>query len=370
MAHAARAGMMEAVRVAYTLEQCWGAVPGGTAVSALRVAEAMEDHDDIRLIGVAGRHAHLPPDPWTPDIPIAHLPLAAPWLYQTWLRFGWPKVERATGRVDVAHATGLIPCPTDAPLVVTLHDVAFLHDASHFSKHGVRTFNRSLAHIKQHASMVLCSSQATLDDVAFAGIDADRLRLVPLGVEMERIADTEVARVRSLYSLPERYLLFVGTVEPRKNLRGLAAAVAMLDEPLPLIVVGSEGWGDIDIKVELRAEIDMRFLGFVPSEDLNPIYAGAHVFCYPSEREGYGLPVLEAMAQGVPVVTSVGTATEETAGSAAVLVQPMDPADIARGITEAISRRAELSAKGIARAKKRSWSTTAALTAQVYRELA
>lgn len=362
--------MMVAMRVAYTLEQCWGAVPGGTAVAALRVAEAMEEHDDIRLIGVAGRHPHLPPDPWMPDIPVAHLPLAAPWLYQTWLRFGWPKVERATGRVDVAHATGLIPCPTDAPLVVTLHDVAFLHDPSHFSKHGVRTFRASLEHIKRHAAMVLCSSQATLDDVAFAGIGADRLRLVPLGVEMARVTDDEVARVRALYGLPERYLLFVGTVEPRKNLRGLAAAVAQLEEPLPLIVAGADGWGDIDVQADLRAEIDMRFLGFVPSEDLNPLYAGAHVFCYPSEREGYGLPVLEAMAQGVPVVTSVGTATEETAGSAAVLVQPMDPSDIARGITEAMSRRAELSAKGIARATKRSWRTTAALTAQVYRELA
>ncbi len=362
--------MMVTVRVAYTLEQCWGAVPGGTAVAALRVAEAMEEHDDIRLIGVAGRHAHLPPDPWMPDIPVAHLPLAAPWLYQTWLRFGWPKVERATGSVDVAHATGLIPCPTDAPLVVTLHDLAFLHDPSHFSKHGVRTFNASLERIKRQAAVVLCSSQATLDDVAFAGIGADRLRLVPLGVEMERVAPDEVGRVRALYNLPERYLLFVGTVEPRKNLRGLVAAVAQLEEPLPLIVVGADGWGDIDIQAELRSEIDLRFLGFVPSEDLNPLYAGAHVFCYPSEREGYGLPVLEAMAQGVPVVTSEGTATEETAGSAAVLVQPLDPADIARGITEAIARRVELSAKGFARAKKRSWRETAALTAQVYRELA
>ena len=108
----------------------------------------------------------------------------------------------------------------------------------------------------------------------------------------------------------------------------------------------------------------------MPSDDLNPLYAGAHVFCYPSEREGYGLPVLEAMAQAIPVVTSVGTATEETAGSAAVLVEPKDPADIARGITEAIARRAELSAKGFARAQKRSWRTTAALTADVYRSLA
>jgi glycosyltransferase involved in cell wall biosynthesis len=362
--------MMVAVRVAYTLEQCWGKVPGGTAVAALRVAEAMEEHEDIRLIGVAGRHSHLPPDPFTPDVPVAHLPLAAPWLYQTWLRFGWPKVERATGPVHVTHATGLIPCPTDAPLVVTLHDVAFLHDPSHFSRHGVRTFRRSLDRIRRDAAVVLCSSQATLDDVSFAGVPSDRLRLVPLGVDVEPASPDDVARVRALFDLPERYLLFVGTVEPRKNLRGLAAAVSLLDEPLPLIIAGADGWGDIDIHDDLRREIDLRFLGFVPSEDLNPLYAGAHVFCYPSEREGYGLPVLEAMAQGVPVVTSRGTATAETAGAAAVLVEPKDPADIARGIVEAAARWAELSAKGLARAHKLSWRATAALTADVYRELA
>lgn len=357
--------MMSPVRVAYTLEQCWHAVPGGTAVAALRVAEAMAQHEDIRLIGVAGRHPHLPPDPWLPPIPVAHLPIAAPWLYQSWLHLGWPKVERAVGRVDVTHATGLIPCPTDAPLVVTLHDLAFVHEPKHFSRHGVRTFRASLEHIRRHADIVLCSSQATLDDVAFAGVDGDRLRLVPLGVDTERASPADVARVRALFGLPERYLLFVGTLEPRKNLSGLTAAIGLLDEPLPLVVAGADGWGDLDIE----PACDVRFLGFVPNEDLDALYAGAEVFCYPSEREGYGLPVLEAMAQGVPVVTSVGTATEETAGTAAVLVQPKDPADIARGIAEAQRRHAELSAKGVAHALKRSWSHTASLTAAVYREL-
>ena len=175
------------VRVAYTLEQCWHDVPGGTAVAALRVAEAMELHDDVRLIGVAGRHRHLPDDPWTPPIPIAHLPLASPWLYQTWLRLGWPKVERATGPVDVAHATGLVPCPTDAPLVVTLHDLAFLHTpAALLAASAYSVFRASLEVIRRRAAVVLCSSQATIDDVSFAGIQDDRLRLVPLGVEIEQ----------------------------------------------------------------------------------------------------------------------------------------------------------------------------------------
>lgn len=356
------------VRVAYTLEQCWHRVPGGTAVAALRIAEAMEEQHDIRLIGVAGRHAHLPDDAFIPPIPVAHLPLAAPWLYETWLRFGWPKIERATGRVDVTHATGLIPCPTDAPLVVTLHDVAFVHDPGHFTRHGNRVFRDSLDIIRRRADVVICSSQATLDDVSRLGFSDDRLRLVPLGVDVERCDAVEVARVRVFYDLPSEYLLFVGTVEPRKNLGRLVEAVRLLDDPMPLVIAGAEGWGESGVADLPEAEV--RFLGFVPSDDLGPLYAGASAFCYPSEREGYGLPVLEAMAQGTPVVTSSGTATEETGGTAAVLVDPHDPVDIARGITEALHRTPELAAKGRARAQRRSWERTASLTASIYRELA
>lgn len=358
--------MMGCVRVAYTLEQCWHRVPGGTGVAALRIAEALGPHNDVRLVGVAGRHRHLPPEPWVPSIPVAHLPVSGPLLYEGWLRANWPKVERATGKVDIAHATTLIPCATDAKLIVTLHDLAFLHDPSQFTKHGVRVFRRSLQLIRDRADLVLCCSQATMDDCVTAGLSADRLRLVPLGVETERADATEVARVRQLYRLPERYLLFVGTLEPRKNLKGLVAALEHLPDAPPLVVAGADGWGDTGLD-----DVDhVRFLGFVASEDLSGLYGGASVFCYPSEREGYGLPVLEAMAQGTPVVTSRGTATEETAGNAAVLVDPMDPADIARGIEEAERRHPELSAKGLARAQRRSWASAAALTAAAYRELA
>ena len=355
------------MRVAYTLEQCWHRVPGGTGVAALRVAEALGPHNDVRLIGVAGRHRRLPAEPWVPSIPVAHLPIAAPWLYETWLRLGWPKVEQATGPVDIAHATTLIPCATDAKLVVTLHDLAFLHTPEHFTRHGVRVFRRSLRHIRRRADLVLCCSQATIDDCLAAGIGEDRLRLVPLGVEVDRADPDDIARVRALYRLPEEYLLFVGTVEPRKNLRGLVASLRHLAEPPALVVAGAEGWGDTGVDADTDG---VHFLGFVPGDDLPALYAGASVFCYPSEREGYGLPVLEAMAQGTPVVTSRGTATEETAGNAAVLVDPADPEDIARGIDEAQRRRKELSAKGLARAQRRSWAATASLTAAAYRELA
>jgi len=357
---------MEGVRVAYTLEQCWHRVPGGTGVAALRTAEAMDGMRDVELIGIAGRHRRPPPEEWQPTIPWRQLPIGSPLLYEGWLHLNWPRPESVAPDIDVVHATTLIPCPTRKPLIVTLHDLAFLRRPDQFSRHGIRVFNRSLELIKQRADLILCCSQSTMDDCVAAGLPADRLRHVPLGVEFEHARPIDIARVRSAYALPERYLLFVGTVEPRKNLRRLTQAIGLLDEPLPLVVAGADGWGDVGSEMGG----DVRFLGFVPTEDLWALYAGAHVFCYPSVHEGYGLPVLEAMAQGTPVVTSLDTGTEETADGAAVLVDPTDVEDIARGITEAAARRAELAGKGRHRVAQATWHNTAELTVAVYRELA
>ena len=133
-------------------------------------------------------------------------------------------------------------------------------------------------------------------------------------------------------------MLFVGTREPRKNLARLAAAMQQPGTPGPLVVAGADGWGDIGV-VDHGSTL---FLGFVPDADLAPLYAAATVFAYPSEREGFGLPVAEAMAQGAAVATSSGTSTEEVAGGAAVLVDPFDVDAIARGLIEARDRRDEL----------------------------
>jgi len=354
------------IRVAYTVEQSWHPVPGGTAIAAVRIGRELGlMADQVELHYVAGRHPEPPELPYRPDGPVAMLPLARPWLYESWTRLRWPKVESVTGEVDVVHATGLVPAATRSPLVVTVHDLAFLDHPEQYTGHGARMMSRSLRAIERRADLVICSSRATVERCVDAGLAADRLRHVPLGVDMVDVGEAEIERVRRRYRLPAEFILFVGTLEPRKNLPRLVAAAEQIGD-LPLVVVGMTGWGD-------QSALDgpgTLLVGFVPDEDLAPLYAAARVFAYPSEREGFGLPVLEAMAQGTPVVTSRGTSTEEVAGDAAVLVDPFDVDAIAEGLREAARSGPDMAARGRARARSCTWRSTAERTLDVYRELA
>lgn len=352
------------MRVAYTFEQCWHPVPGGMATAAIEVAKELVASGNVELIGVAGRHARPAPAAFQPPVAVRTLPVARPWLYESWLRFAWPKVEGATGVVDIVHATGLVPAACDAPLVVTVHDLAFMHAPDQFSRHGVRVMTRSLDVIRRRAAVVLCSSQATVADCLAHGIGEDRLRLVPLGTSATAVDDGEARRVREAYHLPDDFVLFVGTIEPRKNLRRLAAAVGRAGNR-PLVVAGSDGWGD----ARPDEGANVTFVGFVPPADLAGMYRAASVFAYPSEREGFGLPVLDAMVQGTPVVTSSGTSTEEVAGGAAVLVDPYDVESIADGLVTADARRDELSELGRRRAAGMTWRSTATLTLAAYEDV-
>ena len=354
------------MRVAYTLEQCWHRVPGGTGTAALAIAGELSRTPGIELIGVAGRHRRPPTPGFEPNIPLARLPLGSPWLYETWLRFRWPLVESVVASPDVVHATTIIPPATKVPFVTTLHDVAFVRHPEFFTAHGNKVFNKSMSILREKAALVLCSSRATLDDCIANGFDTSRLRHVPLGVTAVKPTDDEVHRVRDAYSLPSEFVLFVGTMEPRKNLQRLIAAMPKARPSLPLVVVGMKGWGD----QPAVTDHDVRFTGFVPTEDLAALYGACTVFAYPSVLEGFGLPILEAMAAGAPVVTSRGTSTEEVAGGAAVLVDPLDVDSIAAGITDAAFRRDELSALGHLNVSRRTWHRTAELVVQAYTEAA
>lgn len=360
-------------RVAVVLEQCWHRVPGGTAVSALRIAEAVEATGDVDQVGVAANHRHMPADPWVPTIPVRHLGIPRPLLYESWHRLRRPAVESATGSVDVIHATGMAVPPRSVPLLVTVNDLAWLHRPGQFTRRGVHFFRRSFELTRREADLVVCPSQATADDVAAAGLESDRIRVVPLGVTSTVTSADEVERVRRAWRLDRAYVLWVGTVEPRKNLPTLVQAFIRLGRPdLDLVLVGPEGWHDALPPIPEQQRSRVRVLGFVPEPDLAPLYAGAEVFCYPSLLEGFGLPVIEAMAQGTPVVTSVGTATEEVVGGGGVLVDPRQVDAVEGGLRDLLEdpiRRAECSRVARDVAGGFTWERTASELVALYKEL-
>ena len=362
------------MRVAVTVEQCWYRVPGGTATAALRVLDEMSSHADLDLIGVAGWHRKPPVDPWVPSIPVRQLPIPSRLVYDSWVRFRWPPVEWFVPGLDVVHSTTIMPPATHRPLVVTVHDLAFLRFPDMFSARGVSMFRRGLRMVRDRADLVLCSSGATLADALDAGVPSNRLRLVPLGVATARsVSDEQRQEVRQRLGLPERFVLAVGTLEPRKNLVGLLRAFERLvggvnDQGLSLVIVGPHGWGDsLDVPAAVRSRV--LATGFVSDQDLAVLYDLALVFCYPSLFEGFGLPVLEAMSYGTPVVTSAGVSTEEVAGGAAILIDPTAPESIAEGIVLAVQRASELSELGLARVAAMSWANVADRTVEAYREV-
>jgi glycosyltransferase involved in cell wall biosynthesis len=261
------------------------------------------------------------------------------------------------GGLDVLHCTTYrAPLRSRTPVVVTVHDLAVLRYPDLFPA-WTRLYGRtSLRPTLRAASRVIAVSEFTKREiVALAGVPAERVRVVPNATD-EAVFTAEGP------SAEGDYVLALGTLEPRKNLARLAQATRRLGVELRL--VGASGWGRVDLD-----GAGVRWLGRLPDDEVAALYRGALCFAYPSLYEGFGIPVLEAMRCGAPVVTSAGSAMEEVAGDAAELVDPLDPEAIADGIRRAIERRAELRAAGLVRSRLFSWDAAARATADLYREV-
>ena len=255
----------------------------------------------------------------------------------------------------------LVHCPTyrgpvrsARPLVVTVHDLAVFRHPDAFNR-WTRTYSpRVVPRVLAAARRIVAVSEFTRRElVELLRVPEDKIRVVPNGVDDEFTREGPAAE--------GDYVLTVGTLEPRKNLARLVEAARRSD--LELRVVGARGWG----KVEVGGN-GVRWLGEVSDTELARLYRGALCVAYPSLYEGFGIPVLEAMACGAPVVTTRGTAMEEIADGAAVLVDTRDPAEIVAGIERAAAERDQLVPRGLERARAFRWDAIAEATVGVYRE--
>jgi glycosyltransferase involved in cell wall biosynthesis len=375
------AGPRDAPAVGVVAEQLLRPVPGGIGryVRALvehLPAEAAVDGGAVRFL--VCRHpadrvaaAGLPP--------AATVRLAWPGRLatRTWVTLRRPRLPAGLlETLDLVHATSAaVPPVRGRPLVATVHDLGFRHYPDAYPAAGRRYHDRSARIVAAEAARILVPSEATARDLAeLFAVDRGRVAIVPLGVEPPARPDHRGA-ARLLHDLGVRgpFLLAVGTLEPRKNLPRLLDAFGEVTDELPdhwLVVVGPVGWGP-----RLRPSwesVRVKLAGPVGDATLHALYQKADGLAYPSLYEGFGLPVLEAMAHGTPVLTSDRSSLPEVAGDAALLVDPLDRGAVAKGLVRLVADgalRQRLQAAGPRRAAAFTWPATAAATWATYREV-
>lgn len=380
---------MRRLKVGVDISRALGEVSGvGAYARALVEGLARVDGEtDYLLYGI---FCECFPHDWRrAPVPRApHMKLHQRWRSDRWVRARWQRFplyrDRLLGGVDVLHCTAY-----DAPLLDHTRLVVTIHDLNHFlfpqfhTRANYDFVTRSVHHAARRADLILTDSESSRREILrFLHVPQERVEVIHLAAAplfSQAPEEGGAARVRAKYDLPGPYFLAVGSLEPRKNLpRTLEAYRAYLDGggDATLVAAGGAGWKNeaIHAAVErLGLAGRVRFTGYVPLEDLPALYRGAELFLYPSIYEGFGLPVLEAMACGTPVITGNTSSLPEVAGDAALLVDPEDTGAIAAALSRLAgdsALRDDLAARGRVQAARFSWDETARRTAAAYRRVA
>ncbi len=302
-------------------------------------------------------------------------------LEKLWNSWHVVNIENFLGKIDVFHASDWTQPPAKTSgMVTTIHDLAFFHYPDHFSQRVVENHKKRLKWIEKDGVEVIAVSQSTKKDILkYTNIKEDKINLIYEAIPKEhqiKVLPGEIKEFKAKNQL-EEYLLFVGT-GPRKNLKQLISSFQTLQKTYPklkLIIVGrKEEGGQTGLSKKKDEEVlGISFWKDVDSKKLALLYSGASCFVYPSLYEGFGLPVLEAMFYGCPVVASNVASIPEVAGKAAVLIDPLSKTDLTRALTKLLKDKSlvfSLKKLGYRQIKKFSWNETAQKTLRIYQRIA
>jgi alpha-1,3-rhamnosyl/mannosyltransferase len=281
------------------------------------------------------------------------------------------------------HEPNYIPIRCDVPVVTTIHDLSWLRYPETHPTDRVRWLERAMPRALADSAAVLVDSEFVRQEVLTTfGIDPARVHTVYLGVSpvFRPRGDAETRVTLNALGLGHgEYVLAVGTIEPRKNIRHVLEAYARLPDATrkrhPLVIAGAKGWRAADLRSALRVLVErgfIRFLGHVPDGDLPFLYAGAAAFIFASIYEGFGLPPLEAMASGVPVLVAERASLPEVTGDAALKIDPARPDDTAVKLASLLDDKAihgDFARRGLGRAAGFTWDACAQATLRVYRSI-
>ncbi len=315
---------------------------------------------------------------------LSNWPTQRPLVRILWEQLVQPLALRRAG-IDLLHALAFVaPLAAPCPFVVTVYDLSFLRYPDAFRPFNRWYLRQFTAHSIKRASAVIAISESTRQDVInLLGAAPERVYTIYCGVEADfhPLPSSEITAFRAARGLPDTFILFLGTLEPRKNVEGLIRAYASWRqrEPTapPLIIAGGKGWyyrHIFSLVESLNLTDSVRFADYIPQNELRLWYNAASLFVYPSYFEGFGLPVLEAMACGTPVVTSTASSLPEITGTngVACLVNPTDTESLAEAMRQIMSTadlQATMVEQGLARAAEFRWEKTARETVEVYRKV-
>jgi len=292
--------------------------------------------------------------------------------------------ENLLGDVDIVHSTAYTsPLLHRSKLVVTVHDMTCYVYPQFHTQENYDFVNQNLHWASRRAAKVIADSHQTKADIQrYLHVPEEKIEVIHLGVSdrfRPDVSAEQVEGVKHHYGIEDEYILAVGSIEPRKNLGRLLVVYRMLVEHLgiahKLVLLGGAGWRNTsfyELLDCLGVQGRVVFTGYVPDDDVRALYSGACFLAFPSLYEGFGLPILEAMACGTPVLTSNCSSMPEAAGDAALLVDPLDEWDLYQGMERMVldeELRGELRRRGLQRAKRFSWEKTAAQTLRVYEEI-